>query len=333
MHNEFHALFHLAGELFRRPSPSGQEYLARAFVCQHLETCGFGVAIDQAGNLLACRGIPAPDEGYPCLSFHLDMVHDWQPSMPRRHQRGTGVLPRPFSWRKAIRLLTWDEACTIEHGLIHTQGQRILGGDDKCGGAIACSLAQHTNYPLKIIASVEEEIGCLGIEQVDPSFFKDVSYVLVLDRRGSQDLITQIGGRSLCSASFAAQVIAAAASLGHQVETTEGMRSDALTIAGYVDEVVNMSVGYHRPHTVQEYVVIRELWMALCWAHACLNALPRPRPLPYHARPTRQHISSTQPELWYDICHRCGRWRFPLHVWDEEIVEEMCLCEITLPLW
>lgn len=282
----FPLLFQIALDLFRRPSPSGREDLVRAYVAHHLEHHGFTVSIDAAGNVLATRGTPAPNEGYPLLSFHMDCVsldatflsleagpassalmaqllspaHQGQRN-PRR-PRATPLSLRPAS------------ALAIARGWLHSRGQFVLGGDDKCGGAIALTLAATTTLPLKIVASVEEEIGCVGIEQVDSAFFEDVAYALVLDRRGANHLIVSIAGHLLCQGSFAASMMRAAAATGLLVYAAEGAFSDALTLSHYIENVVNLSVGYYHPHSVEERVSLADLWHSYQWVQEALSSLP-----------------------------------------------------------
>src|SRR5690242_9691759 len=61
-------------ELCRRPNPSGFEDLVRAYIVEHLTARHFSVEVDVVGNVTAWRGVPAPEEGYPLLSFHMDSV-------------------------------------------------------------------------------------------------------------------------------------------------------------------------------------------------------------------------------------------------------------------
>src|SRR5579883_2796526 len=55
-----HVLLPTLIDLLRRPSPSGQEELVRAYVLKHLHACGCTLTVDGAGNVLAVRGVPAP---------------------------------------------------------------------------------------------------------------------------------------------------------------------------------------------------------------------------------------------------------------------------------
>jgi putative aminopeptidase FrvX len=252
----FPQLLQIALDLFRRPSPSGHEELMRDYVRQYLTTHGFTVTVDRAGNVLACRGTPATGEGYPLLSFHLDCVS--------------------LDWRRALRLRP-PESLAIERGWLHSWGRFVLGGDDKCGGAIALTLATMSSMPLKIVASVEEEVGCLGIEQVDPRFFEDVAYALVLDRRGANHLVVSIAGSLLCQGAFAAALMRAAGETGLVAYAVEGAFSDALALSHMIENVANLSVGYYHPHSVDERVSLADLCRSYLWVKRALESLPTSR--------------------------------------------------------
>lgn len=272
----FPRLVQVALDLFRRPSPSGREDLVRAYTRQHLERCGFAVSVDEAGNVLATRGLSESPEllettpntpGYPLLSFHMDCVSAEGPFV--YHGRETIQQRR----RPALSLRPL-EALEITNGWVSSRGAFVLGGDDKCGGALALTLAAMTTLPMKIVASVQEEIGCVGIEQVNPRFFQDVAYALVLDRRGAHHLVVSITGQPLCQGTFAAAVTRAAQTTGLLVYAVEGALSDAATLARMIPNVVNLSVGYYHPHTLHERVSLVDLWRSYCWAYEALQSLP-----------------------------------------------------------
>ena len=343
-------LLQVAIDLLLRPSPSKHEELVRAYVVSHLEQQGFALRIDETGNVLATRGTPALREGYPLLSFHMDTVTAepeedlWEPtpSNKRLTTALTTVVPPLFrrSWGRpqqkpaqpVVLELLPRAALAIEGGWIHTRGKRVLGGDDKCGGAIALTLAASTTLPLKIVASVQEEIGCVGIRQVDPAFFADVSYALVLDRRESGDLITRISGLPICTDPFIEQMREAAAAVGHTVRATEGMLSDAVTLARHIWDVVNMSVGYHHPHSTQERVSIAELAHAYHWARQALLTLPRlePQPMTYEPFPKTKLAKPSPDERDSFLCQECGGFLIaPDEIaYHPELTRIACLCDL-----
>ena len=89
-------------------------------------------------------------------------------------------------------------------------------------------------------------------------FFKDCRFVLQADRRGSTDFVTDICG-SLSSLEFQQAVSPILERYGYapctgMMTDVETLRDNAIGIS-----VANISAGYHRPHTADEYIVIPEL--------------------------------------------------------------------------
>lgn len=188
---------------------------------------GASVRVDQTGNVYIVKG---EAETYPCVVAHLDQVQDEYPSDYK-------VVETPdviFGYSPSSR-----SYCG-------------LGADDKCGIWIALKmLLKHD--AIKVAFFVGEEIGCVGSRRADMDFFKDVRFVIEPDRRGSSDLITEIGLSELCSDEFIADI--SPESFGYSA--TRGMMTDveALKERGLAVSCINMSCGYYEPHTDNEYVV------------------------------------------------------------------------------
>jgi putative aminopeptidase FrvX len=280
-------LLELVLELLRRPSPSGFEEGVCTYITNTLLAQQFHVSVDEMGNLLAVRGKPLPGEGYPLLSFHMDTFAEpgWEANiaglppapLPRKGESQADKLLRQWiqAHCDALQMLP-TTSIEQKHGRLHTNGTRILGGDDKCGAALALLLAKQTSIPMKIIASVQEELDCLGINQVDPTFFSDVSYALVLDRQGNHDLVTSIRGQPICTEPFAQTMLVVAKAVGLPAQKVDGRLSDALALSHYIADVVNLSVGYYEPHSPQEYIVMADVLQAYRWVKRALDRLPRP---------------------------------------------------------
>lgn len=284
----------------------------------HLERHGFDVSVDFAGNVRAVRGVPDSQEGYPLLSFHMDCVSLERPRLARTLALSRSPAFCSTQHKEAPLSLRPLNMLEITQGWLHSREAFVLGGDDKCGASIALTLAATTELPLKIVASVEEERGCVGIEQVDPSFFEDVAYALVLDRRGANHLIVSIGDETLCTGAFAAAMMRAAATTGLLVYAAIGVLSDALTLSRYIRNVVNLSVGYYRPHTVEEHVSLADLWHSYQWVHEALRTLPR-SPSAY----LRPPFQSREEGL---LCPQCQKLTIAPEHLSEDLREFLCDC-------
>lgn len=165
-----------------------------------------------------------------------------------------------------------DKEYTIQYdsktGFIKSNKLRILGGDDKCGMAIAMQLAKETRCPMKILFTTGEETGCIGISYFckhNAKWFNDVKYSLTIDRRGNDNLIMRSCGKANCSADFAGKVACIGIQSGIQVKLEEGTIADVIYIRNHVAECVNMSAGYFIPHSVDEYVDFFGMYKVKNW--------------------------------------------------------------------
>ena len=208
-------------------SPSGNEKKMRRFIKRWImnNVSNTQITTDLKGNIYVSKGM---SENYPCIVSHIDQVQ-------KTHSR--------------------DFVCIESEDVIFgyspkNHRQEGLGADDKNGIWIALKCLQ--KYPvMKAAFFVEEEIGCRGSAQADLEFFTDCRYVVQCDRRGNNDLITSISFTELCSKEFIEAT-------GHEMFgyiPTDGMMTDVLELKerGIELSCINMSCGYYKPHTEQEF--------------------------------------------------------------------------------
>ncbi len=130
-------------EMVQIPSESGNEADMIQYLKKEFETLGARVEIDSYGNLIG----KLPEKGCSgkapvLLSCHADTV------MP-----GQGIKP------------------VIEDGVIRSAGETILGADDKAGIAemIETLRIAEVHPPVEIAISRQEEVGLLGVKNLDYS--------------------------------------------------------------------------------------------------------------------------------------------------------------------
>ena len=184
------------------------------------------VTCDKPGNIYVTKGV---SETYPCIVAHLDQVQD-------RHSKD----------------FTTYEAEDIIIGFSpKRREQQGLGADDKCGIWIGLRCLLEFDA-IKLAFFVGEEIGCKGSSAADMDFFTDCRFVIEPDRRESKDLITQIGWQQMCSEEFLQDT--GYKDFGYEV--TDGMMTDIETLKerGLNVSCINLSCGYYKPHTDQEFV-------------------------------------------------------------------------------
>lgn len=228
----------LLKQLYSIHSPSHGEAKISAFVKAWLTRRGIPFDTDRKGQIF--KLIP----GRPILSCHMDQVQMGPPG---------GFVIKTNSTGK-----------TEIHGV-----KDGLGADDKNGIWICLNLL--TKWDASFIFSTGEESISKDVEDVltaNEDILKRIPYCLVFDRKGSGDIIATENG--YCTKDFAARVAEEGGKFGYRLQT--GVFSDADAISEYC-ECVNLSVGYYRAHSKEEYTIFEELQTALAFGDHLLNTL------------------------------------------------------------
>lgn len=132
---------------------------------------GLSCQLDPSFNVYIAKGELARGEFCPCVSAHLDTVHE----------------PHPIQViQEGDRLMALDQ----DHRRCG------LGGDDKAGVFICLALLARLPV-LKAAFLVAEEIGCQGSRACDEDFFADVGYVMEFDSPGDDILTYTCDGTQL----------------------------------------------------------------------------------------------------------------------------------------
>ena len=220
--------FSLLKQLFCIHSKSGREGKIRKFIWNWIKhnVPDAKIVCDKPGNLYVTKG---KSETYPCIAAHMDQVQE-------RHSKD---------------FIAYEAEDIILGFSPKRKEQQGLGADDKVGLWIGLMCLQKFDS-LKLVFFVEEEVGCRGSDKADMDFFKDCRFVIEPDRRGHEDLITQIGWATLCSDEFLKDI-------GYKkfgYKETEGMMTDIETLKenGLEVSCINLSCGYYEPHSDKEFV-------------------------------------------------------------------------------
>ena len=218
----------LLKQLFCIHSKSGKEGKIRKFIWNWVRQTvpDAKIECDKPGNLYITKG---KSTTYPCNVAHMDQVQE-------RHSKD-------FIAYEA-------EDIIIGFSPKHKE-QQGLGADDKCGIWISLKCLQKFEA-LKLAFFVGEEVGCKGSGLANMAFFDDCRFVIEPDRKGSEDLITQIGWTPLCSDDFLKDI--GFKKFGYK--EAEGMMTDieALKDNGLMLSCINLSCGYYKPHSNEEFV-------------------------------------------------------------------------------
>ncbi|MET3289294.1 UNVERIFIED_CONTAM: tripeptide aminopeptidase [Brevibacillus sp. OAP136] len=239
IHMDSAALLRFEAELFKHslielltiPGESGKEARIRRVLQSKLRPITDDIFIDHTGNV--CATVYCGQGPTVLLSAHMDIYQELE--------EGRQI---------------------VQQGTVLSSTAGILGADDRAGIAIILEIVRNihqTNFngTLKIAFTVEEEIGLLGSQQLDPLYLADVDAAIVVDRRGTRDIVTSCGGIiPFCPESYGLLFEQAGAMAGmDDWKVTAGGSSDAKIFSQtFGIPSVNLSAGYRNEHTERETI-------------------------------------------------------------------------------
>ena len=240
-------------DLIRIPSPPGKEEQVADYLEGKLQRLGYqGISRDSFGNLMGHS--PSTDEHAPNLLFtaHMDCVYP-----------GNGTSVRPVF---------------CASGEIRTNGQTSLGADDKAGIA---SILPTLDYiysaglphgELRVLFTVQEELGYRGVKQVPASILNSIHLVVSMDPpvRVGQDESAHLAVLHMPPAHpFVHLVREAAQDCG--IDPTllfaeDGyVGGDTICLSPLGALVVDFCSCSRYPHTAHEHLRIRDLFDQANW--------------------------------------------------------------------
>ncbi|KAA9022860.1 M20/M25/M40 family metallo-hydrolase [Niallia endozanthoxylica] len=222
--------YHLLEQLLSIPGASGKEERVRDFVKERLTPYVDDLSVDRNGNLLAEKTYRSGHGPTILLNAHLDTVEE----------------------------IEQDRTIIKENG-IWSSSWGILGADDRAGVASILHMAEilpQTSFSgkVKFIFTVKEEIGLVGARKVDEYFLWGTDAAIVVDRRGTGDIVTSCGGYlPFCEEAYGQFFEKVAKDEGlFGWKCTPGGSSDTRIWTEHGIQSVNLSAGYHNEHTEDE---------------------------------------------------------------------------------
>ncbi len=223
-------------ELLMIPGASGAEGHIRKAVMKKLAPYVDHMTVDHYGNILAEKTYRSGNGPTILLNAHLDVVEE----------------------------LVEDRKIMKDNG-IWSSSDGILGADDRAGVAVvlevAKSLQQDRDFSgkVKYIFTVEEEIGLVGASNVAEYFLWDVDAAMVIDRRGTGDIVTSCrGAEAFCDVAYGEWIEQQAIEAGLDGwQCTVGGSSDTRIWAQHGIQSVNLSAGYYNEHTEAERLDVK----------------------------------------------------------------------------
>lgn len=257
----------LLKQLYEIYSPSNGEKKLKRFIKKWVRDNVEDAIIrtdNNDGNVYIMRG---QSDTYPCVVAHLDQV-----------QRNHSADFKAVETEDIIFGYSPSKRC-----------REGLGADDKNGIWVALQCLQEFDV-IKVVFFVGEEIGCVGSNRCDMSYFKDCRFIIEPDRRGSSDLITEISGR-ICSKDF--ENALHAEWFGYK--PTRGMMTDVLELSerGVGLSCINLSCGYFDPHSDDEYTVKSDLYNCLALVRNAIATITDIYPHEYEYAYTRLGVTGT----------------------------------------
>jgi len=115
-----------------------------------------------------------------------------------------------------------------------------------------------------------EEFGGVGSSHFE--FENSPAYVITIDRKGINDIVTEISDIELMEKELKNRILKIAKK--HKRKSVTGLFADCLnyTKDGYAS--MNVSCGYYNPHTLQEYVSFQDMKKTELLILDILNSIP-----------------------------------------------------------
>lgn len=237
-------------EVFRIQNPSRNracnDFAMKIITQQAPEGC---TVVRHRGNLLIRKG-PATGP-HPFFLAHMDQVHDYVPFMK---VRVSGTLLHATDGN--------DQRCGV-------------GGDDKCGIYLALMML-HTLPHCTAVFVRDEEVGCLGSGDIPLSWFDHAAFVIQADRNNrTMDVIRDTNGMECASDDFMAAILdlPICKAAGHKENSGSVTDIGELSERGLPVSMINISSGYHGPHSRTETVLLDELAITLQLAYEAATTL------------------------------------------------------------
>lgn len=225
-------------DLFKIPAMSGDEGKVSEFIQKQLKILNIDFTVDNTGNIF---NVSNPNR--PLLCAHMDTVQ--------------------------------SKFDTIMSKFVHIvkgeilKGYGVIGGDDKCGIFAILELLKEGHKDVNFLFTVEEESGAVGSTMfVSENDISEIPYGIILDRRGSGDIICYRNDYGTIEFENAISEIGKV----YGFKPSVGTFSDADQLNEQIS-CANLSVGYYNAHTKNEFVVLSELQNTINYVNKLLTSL------------------------------------------------------------
>lgn len=157
-------------------------------------------------------------------------------------------------------------------GINNNTGRQIgLGHDDKIGVYFAFQMLEKFEN-IKCFFPLDEEVGCVGTEKSDDVFFKNVGFMVQLDRRGHSDISQSTNGIEVVTQNTKAKLMPLLSEFGFHWE--DCMFTDVGELVRMnCKQGVNISCGYYNEHSDTEILNIDQYLNSEKFAYKLLQEM------------------------------------------------------------
>ena len=239
--------YDLLKQVLSVPTKTYKEDLMIQFIADWLTENNIPFYVDEMYNIYATKQTDENVEYFPCVISHTDTVH------------------------------TIDTINVVEEMLPNAQGEIKLslkaynnegdptgiGGDDKCG-VYGCLELLKELPNLKAAFFVSEETGCHGSRKSDPEFFKNVGYGIQFDAPENNMISEYLMSKKMFDRDSEFFRVGGELITEHFPADTK-YHKHPYTDIYMVNQLFNIpcfniSIGYYRYHTANEYVVVEDTY-------------------------------------------------------------------------
>tara|TARA_B100000963_G_scaffold351961_1_gene364400 strand:+ start:4539 stop:5321 length:783 start_codon:yes stop_codon:yes gene_type:complete len=225
----------LLKEVLSVPTFFGEEDNMINFLKDYLESKDLEYKVDDIGNIYVTKG---DSDKYPCFVSHTDTVHQVNERLEVYENQDGNLQGRDSVDRTPLG----------------------IGGDDKCGVYLCLEMLDKLDN-IKVAFFVGEEYGMVGSKQADPDFFSNVLYSIQFDSPYGNTMSMTLMNKPLfdIDSPFGKTVGPILKEYGITEWQHHPYTDTYQLMIKFGFPCLNIAAGYHRYHTVNEYVVPSEV--------------------------------------------------------------------------
>lgn len=217
-----------------------------------------------AEMLTYCRPVDSAAEAQFCNRYLATIPGIWADDCGNYHLH---IGDSPVIWSchtDTVHRVGGRQRLWVTDGMIGLRPRSrstCLGADDTVGVWLMCEMIR-AGVPGHYVFHYGEEVGGIGsraVVEAHPEYFEGARFCIALDRAGVADVITHQAGGRCCSDVFAESLAAGlhASGIAGYAPCDHGVYTDSAEYTGIVGECTNLSVGYYRQHSPDEYTDTR----------------------------------------------------------------------------